>query len=63
MRLVTKMLANINTNLAAHDTKITALARLHLTMPSDEESDVAKTSSQSRKGPPQARCAQTTMQW
>ena len=41
LRLVTKMLADINTKLAAH-TKLSALAP-HLAMPSGEESDVEET--------------------
>ena len=55
MRLVTKMLADINTKLAAHDAKLTVLAS-HLFMPSDEESDMEETSSQPRKRPTNKLC-------
>ena len=50
LRLVTKMLADIITKLAAHDAKLPALAP-HLAIASDKESDVAEDSSQPRKGP------------
>ena len=50
MRLVTKMLADINTKLAAHDAKIAVLVP-QSAIPSDEESAMAEISSQPRKRP------------
>ena len=63
MRLVTTMLADINTKLAAHDAKLAELVPQSATS-SDEESEVEETLSQPRRRPiTQASCTQPTTQW
>ena len=62
LRLVSKMLADINTKLAAHDAQLTALAP-QSAMPSDKESDVKRPHLNQETGPPKASCAQPIIQW